>query len=302
MPPNTAALFSSAVPCARLLEANLGVSGLMLTIAKRPLLSNIANPVPLGPNTLTRLPSGRMLTFDTLLHVPTRSLAVWAAANCGNAAPIVSEMAESVIILFMGVPLYCHHSRMRPATACRSPARRRRKALLPRGLKPASRRLLGSSEDVIDLAAGDRNWITILQFVGCDRNDGSFLVSQQQVRERAGFEPEYEALVAFVDRIGAEVTDRAAHNGLGFLKRRGRRVTGRDLRKVGTRVHHKDATTGVEDIDSLRICAEALELAAIGICLLPRDQCPGSTKLILEGFLLANCTALQHGEPQCSDH
>src|SRR5262245_36219844 len=42
-----------------------------------------------------------MLTFDTLLHVPTRSLAVCAVAGPGKAAPTMSAAVVYVITLFM---------------------------------------------------------------------------------------------------------------------------------------------------------------------------------------------------------
>src|SRR5262249_10903476 len=58
---------------------------------------------------------------------------------------------------------------------------------------------------------------------------------------------------------------------------------------------------GVEDVDPLRIRAEPLQLAAIRVGLLPRDQGPGSNKLILEGLLLTDCAAGQQGEAQRSD-
>src|SRR6266704_4957850 len=131
MLPSTADLFSSGVPCARLLDANLGVSGLTLMMAKLPFASNIAKPVPFGPKMSTRLPSGRTLTFEALLHVPTISLAVWAIAVPGKTNPTVSAAVASVMILFMGVPLRCCREQDDMATACGSLAHRRVNALLP---------------------------------------------------------------------------------------------------------------------------------------------------------------------------
>src|SRR5262245_8145349 len=131
MPPSTAALFSSGVPCARLLDANLGVSGLILMIAKRPLASNIANPVPFGPKMSTRLPSWRILTFETLLHVPTRYFAVWAITGAGKATPTTSAMVASVMIPFLGLRRCGGRERILVAPGCRSFARRRVTALCP---------------------------------------------------------------------------------------------------------------------------------------------------------------------------
>src|SRR5438132_6043164 len=107
MPPSVYALFSSGVPLARLLEANFAVSGFMLTMAKWPLLSNIAKPVPWAPNTSVFLPSGLMLTFEAMVQVPTRSLAVWATAAPGKTTQMPSAIAFSAMFRVMVFSLGC---------------------------------------------------------------------------------------------------------------------------------------------------------------------------------------------------
>src|SRR6185503_9362744 len=80
MLPCTIASFSVVVPCIRLSEANFGRSGRETTIAKRPLLSNIAMPLGFGPNGRSLWPSEVVLTSDSRVQLPTSSLAVRATA------------------------------------------------------------------------------------------------------------------------------------------------------------------------------------------------------------------------------
>src|SRR5262249_29276541 len=70
MLPWTAALFSSAVPASRLLDANLGTPWRTTSEAYRPLLSKIRRPPGLGPNVSTLLPSGRVVIAATNDQVP----------------------------------------------------------------------------------------------------------------------------------------------------------------------------------------------------------------------------------------
>src|SRR5215468_11413175 len=75
----------------RLLDANFGKSGRVVTDANRPLASNINKAFGFGPKTSDLRPSWLMVTFETCFHVPTRSLAVWATASPGSANPRYSS-------------------------------------------------------------------------------------------------------------------------------------------------------------------------------------------------------------------
>lgn len=62
------------------LDANLGSPARMTTIEKRPLLSNIREPIGFGPNdSIFFLPCSRVA--ETSVQDPTSSLAVWPAAS-----------------------------------------------------------------------------------------------------------------------------------------------------------------------------------------------------------------------------
>src|SRR5882762_5694272 len=71
----TVALFSSGVPCSRLLAANLGRPGRVRRYAKRPFASKMTKPFGLGPNGWTFVPSGRTLSTETHVQVPTSCFA-----------------------------------------------------------------------------------------------------------------------------------------------------------------------------------------------------------------------------------
>src|SRR5215472_10511594 len=70
MLPSTVALFSAAVPCARLFDAYLARSARMSIAANRPLGSKITVPFGFAPKT----------SAETSVQAPTRSFADCAAA------------------------------------------------------------------------------------------------------------------------------------------------------------------------------------------------------------------------------
>src|SRR5229473_1146817 len=160
--------------------------------------------------------------------------------------------------------------------------------------------LVRSLEDVVDLAAGQRRGVLVLQFAPGESGDRSFLITGELVGERARLDTKADDLRRLVDGVGAEVADRAAHDGFGFLRRRVRRVIGRDFRKVRPREHDKKATVRVEYVEALRIAAEPLVLGAARHVLFPGDKRPGSDELIFERLLLTDGAARQDGKSQRS--
>src|SRR6516162_4997725 len=93
------ALFSSGVPCIRLLDANFGRSGRVPTNTKRPLASNVSIEFGVGPKDSLLRPSGAVLIFVTIFQVPTRSLALCAKALPGsNASPKVATAQRLRIV------------------------------------------------------------------------------------------------------------------------------------------------------------------------------------------------------------
>src|SRR3984893_19328834 len=94
MAPCTAALFSSAVPSRRLLLANFGRAAPIIVMAKRPLSSSMNTPRGSEPSASYLVPSGRVLTFDTIVHVPMTSCL--SDLPCANISLALSTAAVSV--------------------------------------------------------------------------------------------------------------------------------------------------------------------------------------------------------------
>src|SRR5687768_16107812 len=69
--PSATALYSSVVPFCRLLDANFGISERILRKEKLELPSYIIKPNALPSVGSNLVPSGRMFTTDTNVHVPT---------------------------------------------------------------------------------------------------------------------------------------------------------------------------------------------------------------------------------------
>src|ERR1700730_17329227 len=100
-------------------------------------------------------------------------------------------------------------------------------------------------------------------------------------------------LLRFVDGVRAVVSDRFYIQAPEFLEIR-LRVNGHDFRIVGTRDHERTGTrdheekmsVSFEDVDTLRIGAKLLHLAAIRAHLIRRDECPGADELLFERLLL----------------
>src|SRR5690348_10116257 len=86
MLPRTTAAFSSAVPVARLFDANLGRSVLSSSQRKWPSLVKISWPVGFAPRVGVRRPSGLTLSEDSKIHTPASSLADCADAEPANSA------------------------------------------------------------------------------------------------------------------------------------------------------------------------------------------------------------------------
>ena len=94
-------------------------------------------------------------------------------------------------------------------------------------------------------------------------------------------------LLRFVDGVRAVVGDRFYIQAPEFLEIR-LRVNGHDFRivgtrhqeRTGTRDHEKKMSVRVEDVDTLRIGATLLHLAAIRARLIRRDECPGADELV----------------------
>src|SRR5262249_22230072 len=89
MAPCTTDLFSSGVLSRRLLLANFRRPSPKSVIAKWPFASSINTPRGFGPSASYLLPSGRILTFETIVQVPTScSLRdfCWLTALVGSSA------------------------------------------------------------------------------------------------------------------------------------------------------------------------------------------------------------------------
>src|SRR5262245_20547357 len=154
--------------------------------------------------------------------------------------------------------------------------------------KHATRRtryLLGSLENVLDLATGQRNRVAVFELV-CSKRDNRPFVAANQIRERTGLDLKNDAFSRFVDRIRAEIADRTSDYGFAFLQCGLRGIIRRNLWQVWTREHDKEATAGVEDVVALWTGAKTVEFAAVLVRLLPRDKRPCPHELFLEGLLL----------------
>src|SRR6201982_2221341 len=104
MAPCTADLFSSAVPSRRLLLANFGRDSPIIVMAKWPFASSINTPRGFGPNASYLLPSGRKLTFDTIVQVPTScSLSELPCAKLSLALSAAAESARAAVAPLMNV-------------------------------------------------------------------------------------------------------------------------------------------------------------------------------------------------------
>src|SRR6202048_4883000 len=125
------------------------------------------------------------------------------------------------------------------------------------------RRLFGSLPCLMDLDTGRRSGDAVLQLVGRERGDSSFLIGSDLVRECAGVDMKDGNLLRFVDGVRAVVSDRFYIQAPEFLEIR-LRVNGHDFRIVGTRDHERTGTRDhekkmsvrVEDVDTLRIGAK----------------------------------------------
>jgi hypothetical protein len=96
-------------------------------------------------------------------------------------------------------------------------------------------RCWGSLECDIDLAASQRNRVAVLQFVRRERGDRSFVVDSDLVRERTGLDAKSDDLGYLVNGVCSVVGNRSSHQAFEFLRRRCRRVIGRDFRAAKQR-------------------------------------------------------------------
>src|ERR1700694_5740347 len=133
------------------------------------------------------------------------------------------------------------------------------------------RRLFGSLPCLMDLATRRRSRNVVLELGRRERGDRSFLIGADLVRECAGVDMKDGNLLRFVDGVRAVVSNRFYIQAADFPGIRLARVNGHDFRIVGTRDHERTGTRDheekmsvrVEDIDTLRIGAKLLQLAAI---------------------------------------
>ena len=122
----------------------------------------------------------------------------------------------------------------------------------------------------MDLATRHRSRNVVLQLGRRERGDRSFLIGADLVRECAGVDMKDGNLLRFVDGVRAVVSDRFYIQAPEFLEIR-LRINGHDFRIVGTRHqertgtcdHEKKMSVRVEDVDTLRIGAKLLHVAAI---------------------------------------
>jgi hypothetical protein len=98
--------------------------------------------------------------------------------------------------------------------------------------------LLGSLPDQFKCRTGCRRRIGELQFFRREGGDNSFLIRpSDHVRERTSLNFGGDDLIRLVDRVCAEVSDRSLHHGLVLLRSPPIAAVGRQLGKVGARVH-----------------------------------------------------------------
>jgi len=160
---------------------------------------------------------------------------------------------------------------------------------------PINVRLLDSLPCLMDLDAGYRGRVAVLHLVRRERGDSSFLIGSDLVRECTGIEMKDDNLLCPADGVRAVVSDRFHNQAVDFLGIRLAWVMGHDFRIAGTRDHEKTrtrdhekkTTVRVEDVDTLRIGAKLVQLAAIRAHLIRGDECPGADELLFERLLLS---------------
>src|SRR6267143_1552088 len=271
MLPCIAALFSSAVPPVRLLEANFGTSGRVSTMEKWPELVRSIWPFGLGPKGSTLVPPWSTVS-DTMVHVPTSccwSLPVFwlpaaLAAEAANAAPTSADNTTRLLV-FMTYPLgrarqaarpwaYEHFSREVAIRPCVLLARLGRRCSCPALLDALPRH---------DHHAGAHRRIRIdeLELVS-GQLDRPLLSRSSPVGEGAALVAQHDRLVGIVRRVRSEVRDAALHHGPVLLRGPRGADVGGELGHVGTRDDQREPVIAGEDHGALRAGTEGFRLGA----------------------------------------
>ena len=132
-----------------------------------------------------------------------------------------------------------------------------------------AQRLLGSLKGCIYWTATYWCRVGVLQFVSGEGRDDALRFRSELIRVRTGLDFERDRLAWFIHCVCSEVGDRSDVYGLGFLRRHFGSLSRRDLGKIGSSEHDKEATVCIKTGDAFRIGAKVLLLAAILVRLLP---------------------------------